>query len=119
MTTNPETRLTNKIRRTLQAHDPESVWYKIHGGPSQQRGIPDLLGCYRGRFVALEVKLDHRSKASPSQRLQLARITEAKGFSAVVRSPEDALEVIEQIDALLDSLGDKAASKKDKDRADS
>jgi hypothetical protein len=115
---NPETRLTNKIKKALWRYDPTSVWYKIHGGPSQQKGIADLLGCYRGRFVALEVKRDRRFRASPAQRYQLDRVNDAKGFSAVVYSPEDALGVLREIDRLLDSLSNEPASNKDPDSTD-
>ncbi len=110
---NPETRLTNKIRKALRRMNPDDVWWKIHGGPSQESGIPDLLGCHRGRFIALEVKVDLRSKASPKQRYQLDRVTKALGYSAVVKSPSDALEVIRKIDVLIDSLSDESASDKD------
>lgn len=112
---NPETRLTNKIRKRLRIEYPDDVWWKIHGGPSQESGIPDLIGCHRGRFIALEVKVDLRSKASPKQRYQLERVTRALGYSAVVKSPMDALEVIRTIDSELDSLGDEPTSDEHED----
>lgn len=31
-------------------------WFKVHGSPTQRAGIPDLLVCYFGRFVGIEVK---------------------------------------------------------------
>lgn len=31
-------------------------WVKIHGSAFQQAGIPDILGCYTGLFIAIEVK---------------------------------------------------------------
>ena len=32
-------------------------WFiKVHGGAFQAAGVPDILGCFKGRFVAFEVK---------------------------------------------------------------
>ena len=30
--------------------------FKVHGGPMQLRGVPDLVGCLNGVMFALEVK---------------------------------------------------------------
>ena len=30
--------------------------FKVHGGPMQLRGVPDLVGCWNGVMFALEVK---------------------------------------------------------------
>ncbi len=31
-------------------------WVKLHGGPMQKKGLPDLLVVYQGRAVFMEVK---------------------------------------------------------------
>lgn len=41
-------------KRIREDYDGEVV--KVHGGASQKSGTPDLLGCIRGRFVAVELK---------------------------------------------------------------
>jgi hypothetical protein len=63
------------------------VEYGLHEGAS------DLIGCFRGRFVALEVK---RPGEYPTheQRLFLALIDRLGGVAAVVRSVADALEAL-------------------------
>jgi Holliday junction resolvase len=33
-------------------------WMKIHGSPFQLAGVPDIIGCYKGHFVAIEVKVE-------------------------------------------------------------
>jgi hypothetical protein len=39
-----EARITNAILTYLRKI-PGSWWYKVHGGPYAQRGVPDILGC--------------------------------------------------------------------------
>lgn len=89
----PETRLVREIRKALLKQWPGSWIVKIHGGPMQQAGIPDLLCCVEGRFVALEVKLPTGNHpVSRLQAAQLERIDRAGGIAYVVRSPAEALE---------------------------
>jgi len=93
MATNPETRLTRLIERALKALP--GLWLaKIHGSGYQRAGIPDLLVCHEGRFIALEVKTES-GVVSPIQEHELRTIWEAGGYSAVVRSVDDALAAVE------------------------
>jgi len=46
-------------------------------------GIPDIIGCYCGRFVAIEVKIDS-NKPTPLQTHYIEKIREAGGFAEVV-----------------------------------
>lgn len=73
--------------------------FKVKGGPSQRRGVPDLIVCYRGRFMALEVKRPG-GKPTPLQAETLGKINTAGGITAVVRSE---LEVAVMLDVLDDS----------------
>jgi penicillin-binding protein-related factor A (putative recombinase) len=65
------------------------------------RGYPDILGCYKGRFIALEVK---RSKADstretgrvPLQKYILDKITDSGGFASFIY-PENEEEVFKNI----------------------
>lgn len=50
----PETRVVGKIMDRLHAEG--GFWFKVHGGPFQMAGLPDILGCYKGRFIGIEVK---------------------------------------------------------------
>ncbi len=68
-------------------------WFKVHGGPMMPAGIPDLIICYHGQFVGIEVK-------RPGQRrtkLQLhvaAQIWKAKGIAGIARSVEDVSAIL-------------------------
>lgn len=68
---------------------------KIHGGPFQSAGIPDLLGCVNGLFFGLEVKVPKRGKVSRIQEVVMAKIrNKGQGIAAVVTSPEEACDVV-------------------------
>lgn len=70
---------------------------KIHGGPYQQAGIPDILVCINGNFLGLEVKVPARkNNVTKLQEKTLQDIRDAGGVAAVVTSVEEAIEVIEE-----------------------
>lgn len=98
---NPESKLVVKIMKALRQRG--GWWFKVHGGATQITGIPDILGCYEGRFVAIEVKLPlpGRVKASPRQNLMLARIARNGGAACIATSVEDALRELDYVDALI------------------
>jgi len=91
----PESHLVRKIRAYLEGLN---VWvFKVHGGdnPFQEVGIPDLLCCWQGRFVGLEVKLPGE-KPSPKQRHVMKAIQEAGGIAEVVTSVDDVVKIFER-----------------------
>lgn len=69
-------------------------WLNFHGGdPFMPRGIPDIIGCYRGRFVALELK---RPGETPTviQKKFLRTLKSAGALTAVIHSVDELKEVI-------------------------
>lgn len=87
----------NKIKKFI-----ESVggwWVKFHGNAFTRDGVPDLLCCVNGKFLAIEVKGDG---GEPSE-LQLHEIEEIKkaGGVALVSYPDDFDELKELIRGLL------------------
>ena len=69
----------------------------IKAAVCNERGVPDILCCYRGRFVGLEVKTA-KGRISVPQRVQNQRIRTAGGRAVVVRSVADVRVVLEHID---------------------
>jgi penicillin-binding protein-related factor A (putative recombinase) len=57
-------------------------------------GIPDIIGCYKGRMIAIEVKAP-KGKVSPYQEQFIRQINEAGGLAFVARD----------IDTVIDQLG--------------
>lgn len=60
-------------------------------------GLPDIIGVYRGRFVAWETKMP-LGRVSEIQALTHARIERAGGLVTVPRSVPEALELLDTID---------------------
>ena len=86
-----ETLIVENIRKYILSIEPSAHIYKVYGSGYSKKGEPDLLVCFRGRFVGLEVK-DPKNKSYGATKLQLQRLKEiekAGGISAVVTSPLD------------------------------
>lgn len=80
------------------------IWVaKIMGNAIQSGGIPDILACYRGRFIAIELKRpDGKGKLDPRQELQLIRISKAGGIAKVIDSLDGFKQIFADIDRGLD-----------------
>lgn len=72
---------------------------RTHGGSFQQKGTPDVLGCARGHFFAIEAKRSAKEKPSTAQQYNLRKFREAGGTTFVSHDPK-AQEVIEWISTL-------------------
>lgn len=90
-----ERSLTRAIKAALD-REP-GVWHvKYSAAGYGTAGVPDLILCVRGRFVALEVKQPGRYQM-PIQKYASDRITSAGGTCATVRSVDEALAVVRGI----------------------
>lgn len=99
----PEARLGSEIRRACIARG--AFAFKIHGGPTMMAGLPDLIMCYRGQFIGMEIKVpDPSSQPSAIQRRRIREIRDAAGKAFVVRSVASAMRILDAVDAELDSL---------------
>ncbi len=99
MSTKPEAVLTRRILKALRSKG--GFWAKIHGGPYQVTGLPDIIGVYEGRFYGMEVKLLKGGQPTARQALALRLIKAAGGVSGVVRDPQDALKLLRKRNAML------------------
>ena len=89
--------ITNKILRYLKTLD-KCYCFKEHGGSYGSAGIPDIICCYRGRFVAFEVKTE-KGRTTALQDMNIRKINEADGIAVVVRSVDDVKNVIKGMEA--------------------
>jgi len=93
-----ESTLTRQILAALR--DRGGWWFKTHGSAYQMAGVPDIIGCYKGRFIAFEVKIPGGEfKLSKRQRFILSRIDYNGGYSNVVSSKRGALEALDALDS--------------------
>jgi len=89
-------------RRIVKAMRDRGAWaVKLHGGPHQARGLPDVIAVYRGHGIGLEVKRPGReSTLTAIQAATLKDIRKAGGAAIMVTSEDDADHVLDRIDAL-------------------
>ncbi len=86
-----------KIRKYLTTV-PECFFWKEHGGQYGTAGIPDIICCYKGRFVALEAKYG-KNKPTKLQTATIEAIRNAGGTAAVVYSVDDVRKVFGELEA--------------------
>ena len=87
--------IVNAIMRYLKTVPGCFAW-KEHGGPHGTAGIPDVIVCYRGRFVAFEVKTE-TGKLTKLQETMLTRINAAKGNAYKVTSVDEVRRIISHL----------------------
>ncbi len=78
---------------TWLSGQPGCFFFRATGGRGQMGGLPDIIVCWRGRFVGLEVKQNGRY-ATPRQAAVHAAIGRGQGVAAVVRSLDDVKAVL-------------------------
>lgn len=77
------------------------AWHFNKGQNGMGRnGIPDIIACYRGRFLAIETKAPTTGQLKPLQRWELQQARLAGAHTIVARSAQDVLEVLDRIDLI-------------------
>jgi hypothetical protein len=67
-----------------------------------RHGVPDLLACYRGYFIAIEVKKPTGSKGTTAeQRRELTTLERAGAIARVCTSISEGLMILRDIDDLI------------------
>lgn len=81
MASTPEAKVKKAVKLVL---DEMGIY---HFSPVQngmgRAGIPDIIGCYNGRFLGIECKAG-KGKTTALQDLELEKIRQAKGFTFIV-----------------------------------
>jgi len=95
-----EADITRGIRQYLTMRH---IWHFKHwGGPMGAVGIADILGIYRGRFLAIEIKRPGGRGPSPSQQGFLDNVKAAGGIGFCAYSVDDVIAMLDEIDSRLD-----------------
>ena len=89
-----EKNIENQIKKYLKSKG--AYYVKYFGNSYSQVGVPDILACYKGRFIGIEVK-NEKGKTSMLQDINLQQIKDAGGISLVARCVEDVSKVIDNI----------------------
>ena len=75
----------NQIKKYLKDH---GAWFlKTWSNGVQRAGVPDLLACYKGKFIAIEVKAEN-GRASELQRYEVEQIRKAGGIAMILKPSE-------------------------------
>ena len=88
----PETKFQNKVLSDLKKLD--NLWV-LKTQEKTRKGVPDLLICAKGWFIAIELKSKNK-KPEPLQEFELDCIA-ASGGVALVAYPENWIEIYKKI----------------------
>lgn len=92
----PEKKIEIAIIKLLKKRGAYAI--SLHGSPMSS-GYPDIIACYRGFFIGLEVKQPSTSHtATPRQLAQLKLINKAHGRGRVVVSVEEVENLLDELD---------------------
>lgn len=96
MTSQRESQISTDILTKLRK---EGVFcFKIHGGPMMMVGLPDIIACVDGLFVAFETKTpEKRKNQSEAQKRIEGLIRRAGGVSQVVCGSKEALAIVDEL----------------------
>lgn len=87
-------------------NDSVGIWdakkgiYRLPHGPFRKKGVADILGLYRGYFLAIEVKTK-TGKVSLEQNEFIAQVVKHGGIAFVARSLEDVIEKLKNHDQIM------------------
>jgi hypothetical protein len=83
-----EADITREIRAYLKLR---GIWHwKHHSGLGSMPGVADILGCFKGKFLAIEVKTPG-GKVTERQQAFLDRVNYEGGLAFVARSVEEVI----------------------------
>lgn len=85
------------IKKYLTSLGSDVFFWKEHGGPYGTSGIPDIICCYKGRFVGMECKLPG-GRLTELQKRAISKINAAGGIARRVESVGDAKAIIRIVD---------------------
>ena len=91
----PETYLQRSIRTLIQKRGGYAI--KQHGSMISEPGIPDILACYKGFFLAIEAK-EVGNTPSKQQGIHIRNIQKSCGITCVIWDIDKLKIVLDIID---------------------
>lgn len=86
----PETLLSSDAQKLLRQWGAEVC--KQHGGPFSRKGEPDLIGCFKGRCFAIELKIPGE-EITLAQRIRLQNWHKAGAMVGVATTASEAVDI--------------------------
>ena len=96
MANTPESKVKRKVTVILNKYGAYFFYPPSNG--FGRAGIPDIIACHRGQFVAIECKAG-KNTTTALQRKELRAIEDAGGYALVINETN-----IDQVDAVLHQL---------------
>lgn len=87
-----EAALTRRVLKYLNGL-PACKAIKIHGSEYMEVGTPDIIGCIKGRFFAIELK-EPGKKPDPIQKLRLRQWLDAWAIMGVAETIDEVKELL-------------------------
>lgn len=78
-----EANFQKKIIKYLESID--AYVFKHNASAISKAGVPDIICCYKGLFIGVEVKKDNKSKPTELQKYNLNKINKCGGVGIVLR----------------------------------
>lgn len=77
-----EKRFEIQVKKWLKEHN---AWFvKTWSNGTQRAGLPDLIICWKGRFIGIELKAEN-GRASELQKYELEQIRKAGGVGLILK----------------------------------
>lgn len=90
-----EKAVEDKIKEYLFQND--IYYFKVHGSKFMPAGIPDIVCCFDGSFLGIEVKRPGaKNEQSPAQKIHERNIIKSGGTYLLVDSLEEVTDYIEK-----------------------
>jgi hypothetical protein len=99
MANTPEVKVKRKVTVILNKYNAYFFYPPSNG--FGRAGIPDIIACYCGQFIAIECKAG-KNITTALQRRELGAIEDAGGYALVINESN-----IEQVTAVLDQIGNQ------------
>lgn len=99
-----EKNIQRSIRKYLKSLP--DCW-NCKGDTRDRRGIPDIIVCFCGLFIAFEVKRTDKDEATKIQKYEIGMIKRANGLAFVVSSVDEVKAVLDGVcrnDSLTDMI---------------
>jgi Holliday junction resolvase len=94
MAMTPEKRVKNQIVKQLKTLGEDVYYFFPATGGYGRSGVPDIVGCYKGKFFAIECKAGKNTTTALQER-ELANIAKAAGVGWVVN--EDNIDSVREV----------------------
>jgi predicted RecB family endonuclease len=88
-----ESGLRTRIVKALNQYS--GVWFVIWQDGHQEKGMPDIIGCYQGKFYGIEVKLPGKlHTVTKRQAYVIKKINDSGGRATVVTTVQEAMSFV-------------------------